>query len=91
MFIAQLRKLHVGCVVKSMYLGGLLYADDMVLFCPSLRGLQCMLNNCVDTAELDCPSHSMHLNPPVWELANWRGFLMSLCYWVQNILFWSDL
>jgi hypothetical protein len=52
MFIAQLRKLHVGCVVKSMYLGCLLYADDMILLCPSLRGLQCMLDNCVDTAEV---------------------------------------
>jgi retron-type reverse transcriptase len=51
LFIVQLRKLNAGCVVRSLYIGCLLYADDIIILCPSIKGLQCMLNNCAITAD----------------------------------------
>jgi retron-type reverse transcriptase len=51
LFIVQLRKLNAGCVVRSLYIGCLLYADDIIILCPSIKGLQYMLNNCAITAD----------------------------------------
>ena len=33
-----------------MFVGCILYADDMILLCPSVKGLQSMLDLCVDVA-----------------------------------------
>ena len=49
-FIVQLRGRGVGCVIRNMFVGCILYADDMILLCPSVKGLQSMLNVCVDVA-----------------------------------------
>lgn len=49
-FITNLRAMSIGCTIKSVFLGCLLYADDMILLCPSVRGLQTMLDNCNLTA-----------------------------------------
>jgi len=38
---------NVGCHIQSVFRGCLLYADDMILICPSIQGLQAMLNVCV--------------------------------------------
>ena len=38
--ILELRKLNCGCHVNGMFLGCLLYADDIVLLSSSTRGLQ---------------------------------------------------
>ena len=35
-----------------MFVGCLLYADDMILLCPSIKGLQCMLDVTVRTAAM---------------------------------------
>ena len=43
--ITKLRSLSIGCTIKCVFLGCLLYADDMLL-CPSVKGLQPMLDNC---------------------------------------------
>lgn len=50
LFIVHLRQLNVGCQVCSIYLGCLLYADDLILISPSVTGLQSMLDTCWDTA-----------------------------------------
>jgi len=49
-FIIRLRSLGIGCVVQSMSIGCLLYADDMILLCPGVKGLQSMLDSCVGVA-----------------------------------------
>jgi hypothetical protein len=38
LFIVQLRKGNIGCVVRSLYIGCLLYADDMILSYSSKKG-----------------------------------------------------
>ena len=50
-FIVRLRQLSIGCHLRSMYIGCLLYADDMLLICPSVRGLQHMLDVCVSIGD----------------------------------------
>jgi hypothetical protein len=49
-FISNLRMLNIGCRIKTTFIGCLLYADDILLLSPSIRGLQSMLNMCSDTA-----------------------------------------
>ena len=50
-FICRLRLLGSGCHLASCFTGCLLYADGMILICPSVVGLQKMLNECVDIAD----------------------------------------
>jgi len=49
-FIVELRKLNLGCHVCGIFLGCLLYADDIILLSPSVEGLQEMLNKCFEIA-----------------------------------------
>ena len=51
MFVINLRRVGVGCHVKSLSIGCLLYADDIILMAPSVSGLQKMLNCCSTTSE----------------------------------------
>ena len=37
-----------GCRLSGKFVGALAYADDITLFCPSLHGLQEMVNICAD-------------------------------------------
>jgi hypothetical protein len=46
-FILHIRQLDIGCCIKSMFAGCLLYADDIILICPSVSDLQDMLDLCV--------------------------------------------
>ena len=51
--LTRLRTLGVGCWVQQLYVGivgCLLYADDIILLCPTLTGLQLMLDSCCATA-----------------------------------------
>ena len=41
-----LQKLNVGCYVKKLFMAALLYADDMALLAPSVKGLQILLDKC---------------------------------------------
>ena len=41
-FIIHLKLQRIGCEISSLFLGCLLYADDMILICPSVNGLQVM-------------------------------------------------
>ena len=50
LFISQLKLQGMGCHVFTLFLGCLLYADDIILLSPSVAGLQTMLNKCSDIA-----------------------------------------
>jgi len=52
MFIVQLKYQNIGCNVLSMFFGCLFYADDIILLCPTVNGLQLMLNKCNEVAGL---------------------------------------
>ena len=50
----KLKEVNIGCKVKDMIINHLFYADDLCLFCPGSRGLQVLLDLCVNCAnELD--------------------------------------
>jgi len=51
-FIEQLKCLGIGCCVSSLFLGCILYADDILLLSPSITGLQNMLDKCSELAKL---------------------------------------
>jgi len=40
MFILELHKLKVGCHICGIFLGCMLYADDIILLSPSVKSLQ---------------------------------------------------
>ena len=42
--IEELELLNIGCYVKEVFLAALLYADDMALLAPSIKGLQLLLD-----------------------------------------------
>ena len=44
----KLRNVNVGCVIGNNVLNHLMYADDLVLIRPSLKGLQRLVNVCSD-------------------------------------------
>lgn len=45
-FLHKLRNSNLGCHIKNMYVGALLYADDIILMSASVCELQKMLNIC---------------------------------------------
>ena len=59
----KLRKLNIGCKIGTSYNGGVGYADDIFLMCPTLDGLQKMLNVCEDYAKSHNLKFSTHPNP----------------------------
>ncbi len=44
--LLRLKKKSIGCMIGLFYLGAFAYADDVILLCPSRRGLQEMLFIC---------------------------------------------
>ena len=54
-----LTKLNVGCYIRGVFVAALLYADDMALMSPSLKGLQRLLTAC----EQYCRVWDICLNP----------------------------
>jgi len=50
----QLGSARVGCTVGNMVVNHLMFADNICVFSPSIRGLQCLLNICGDY----CSSHA---------------------------------
>ena len=47
----KLKESGHGCFIGPHYYGALGYADDIVLLCPSVSGMNKMLNICSDYAE----------------------------------------
>jgi len=50
MFLFTTQKFNIGCRVSGMFVGCLLYADDIILLSPSVTGLQEMLDSCYEVA-----------------------------------------
>ncbi len=48
----ELKQSGYGCYLNDVFVGALSYADDITLLCPSLRGLNKMLDICSHFAEL---------------------------------------
>ena len=51
-FIMQLKRQGIGCCISSMFLGCILYADDILLLSPTVAGLKKMLDKCSEIAEV---------------------------------------
>ena len=49
-FITRLRLLGWGCHINGVFVGCIMYADDLILLCPTVCGLQAMLNCCSDVS-----------------------------------------
>ena len=48
LFVVNLRQGNSGCHIGDIFYGCLLYADDLIILCPSVNGLQAMLDVCVE-------------------------------------------
>jgi len=46
--ILKVQHSNYGCMIGSQFLGCIMYADGLVLLCPSICGLKKMLDICVD-------------------------------------------
>ncbi len=47
----RLNKRGIGCYMGNSYVGAMGYTDDIKLLCPSLNGMQQMVDMCVDYAD----------------------------------------
>ena len=61
--IHLLRTSKLGCSIGSSYYGIMVYADDIVLLCPSRMGLQAMMDICQRFAVSNNPRFSTHDDP----------------------------
>jgi Reverse transcriptase (RNA-dependent DNA polymerase) len=90
-FICRLRLLGFGCHLASRFVGCLLYADDMIMLCPSVIGLQKMLDVCVEVADVlslkfnanksYCIAVGKYFNKPVTDM----NLGSSVIHWVDSI------
>ncbi len=46
--LGRLKESGIGCYMGNNYVGVMGYADDIKLRCPSLNGMQQMVDKCVD-------------------------------------------
>ena len=46
--VKELESTGIGCNIGNKYVGCLMYADDITLICPSISGLQEMVDKCLD-------------------------------------------
>jgi hypothetical protein len=44
--LCKLNEHDIGCHIGDKFYGALAYADDLILLCPSVKGLQSMINQC---------------------------------------------
>ncbi len=49
--LERLRESGIGCYLSNSYVGGLAFADDVNMLCPTLFGMQLMYNICENYAE----------------------------------------
>ena len=57
--LQRLQENDIGCYIGTISTGALCYADDLLLLCPTIRGLQKMITICSDFA----PEYDATLNP----------------------------
>ena len=48
----KLKEHPAGCRMSGRYMGTIAYAGDIALLCPSIEGLQTMLDVCADYAKV---------------------------------------
>ena len=73
--VIVLSRLNIGCYVKHVFISSLLYADDMALVAPSLRGLQSLLSAC----ERYCIEWDISLNHKKSKNMAFGGNISDLC------------
>ena len=61
--IKLLRESKLGCQIGSIYYGVMVYADDIILLCPSRLGLQVMIDICQKFAKNNNLKFSTNCNP----------------------------
>ena len=69
----RLKKHYAGCKIANKIINHLFYADDLVLLCPSHRGLQDLLKTCENYASVVMIRRSKLLNKaavPPFKLSN---------------------
>ncbi len=49
--LEKLKESGIGCYLSNSYVGGLAFADDVKMLCPTLSGMQLMCNICENYAE----------------------------------------
>jgi len=94
-FIMKLKTLNVGCHVSGMFVGCLLYADDIILLSPSVIGLQEMLEKFYEISD----TVSLQFNVrkcPVWLLEKCLRVKLSPMLhdgveiqWCDHIKYWG--
>ena len=47
-----MNKLTIGCQIFGKTINHLMYADDLVIFAPSIKGLQMLINTCVHNGNI---------------------------------------
>ena len=75
-----LKKRCIGCFVRGTFLSILLYADDIALLSPTLRGLQILLDICGDY----CTTWDICLNPKKTRNVAFGKNLSNLCPLLLN-------
>ena len=63
MLIKELRELGVGCYVGGVFMGVVIYADDILLMAPNRRAMQSMLTTCEKYAVANNIMFSTDPNP----------------------------
>ena len=49
-FIVKLKNCNAGCVINGVFVGAIMYADDLIIYFPTVTGLQNMLTCCEVTS-----------------------------------------
>ena len=49
-FIIKLRKVNTGCTINGVFVGCIMYADNLILISATVNGLQTMLNCCFNVS-----------------------------------------
>ena len=49
-FIIKLRKVNTGCIINGVFIGCIMYADDLILITATVNGPQTMLNCCYNVS-----------------------------------------
>ena len=86
--IKQLEIDGTGCWRGPYFMGAICYADDIILLCPSVKGLRHMLDTCNNFAQ----GHGMKFNPSKSECIKFGGkpgHLPSM-YLEGHSLLWKD-
>ena len=78
--VVILKRLGIGCHLRNVFLSVLLYADDMALVSPSLRGLQKLLKAC----EEYCSNWDICLNPKKTKNVAFGTGIANLCPLILN-------